>query len=559
MSLNCGADSTNIPAPCIWPPSGTFDGNDGSWSTFAINLGDNGSNGTDAGTTGQNFKVHISTGGQMIWVPLEASWCDQPNPNACAAARGVQVFNGKQSLGFNTQQANPWTQVGLYSLLQTIITNLVNTPDSNPNGSYGLTNVGIGSDSATSPMFSILVAGIETKDFFMGTFGLSNSAFTVGNKPYSTWLTDYNGINSIPSLSYGYGAGAQYRNPSGVLGSLVLGGYDQSRCETGVNIPMPSSGNSSLIAGVQSILYKPDPAVDPNQYSLTSSGFLALIDSTLPYLWLPQSVCDQFASRFKLTWNSTSELYLVNDTAHTYNINQNPTISFTIGSTATGGTDVTSIVLPYAAFDLQMGFPIFTNSTRYFPIKPSSGPYVLGRAFLQEAYLIVNYENSTFTVAPATFSNPMPSPSLVPIYPNNHITPSSSPSPTSTNSSSSSSSLSGGVIAGIALGAISAILLICIIIGFCIWRYNRKRKALLKKYAIDTLAAGDQVKERRISELASSTPGSPPPRFSGNGQGGYFDPVTGTEKFPPAPIMEIAQELESPPLPVVQELESQQP
>ena len=556
MALNRRAENTTIPAPYLFPPSGTFDGNDGSWSTFVINIGDNGSNGSDAGTTGQNFKVHISTSGQMVWIPLEASWCTEPDQSTCAEHRGVQIFDSKQSLGFDSQKTQNWTQLGLYSLQQPpILQDLQYTPESNPNGSYGLTTVGLGIDSKFSPQFgSILVAGINTEDFFMGSFGLSDTAFTLANKPYSTFLADYSGNSLIPSLSYGYTAGAQYRN-SGVPGNLVFGGYDQSRCRTGITIPMPGNSNSSLIAGVQSILVIPEPSVDSNQYSMTSSGFLALIDSTLPYLWLPQSVCDKFADRFQLTWDNDTELYLVNDTSHAHNQQQNATVSFTIGATAASGSDATSIVLPYAAFDLQMGFPIFTNSSRrYFPIKRSPGPYILGRAFLQETYLIVNYENFTFTVAPATFSNPMPSSHLVPIYSN--AFPSPQPSGSSTPLPKKSSSLGAGVIAGIAIGAAVAILLIIGIICYFVWRHKQKQNKLLKKYAIDTLTAGEQVKERRISELASNPPGSPPPRFSSNG--GYWDPVTGTEKFPPAPILEIPlQELESPP--EVPELESQPP
>lgn len=554
MTLNRRAENTTIPAPYLFPPSGTFDGNDGSWSTFVINIGDNGSNGSDAGTTGQNFKVHISTSGQMVWIPLEASWCTEPDQSTCAENRGVQIFDSKQSLGFDSQQTQNWTQLGIYSLQQSpILQDLHYAPESNPNGSYGLTTVGLGVDSKSSPQFgSILVAGINTEDFFMGSFGLSDSPFVLSDKQYPTFLADYSGNGLIPSLSYGYAAGAQYRN-SGVLGNLVFGGYDQSRCRTGITIPMPGNSNSSLIAGVQSILVVPEPSVDSNQYSMTSSGFLALIDSTLPYLWLPQSVCDKFADRFQLTWDNDTELYLVNDTSHAYNQQQNATISFTIGATAASGSDATSIILPYAAFDLQMGFPIFTNGTRrYFPIKRSSGPYILGRAFLQETYLIVNYENFTFTVAPATFSNPMPSPHVVPIYSN--AFPSPQPSGSSTLSPKNSSGLGAGVIAGIAIGAGVAILLIIGIICFFVWRHKRKQEELRKKYEIDTLTAGEQVKARRVSELASNPPGSPPPRFPSNGA--YWDPVTGTEKFPPAPIQEIPlQELESPP--EVPELESQ--
>jgi len=61
-----------------------------------------------------------------------------------------------------------------------------------------------------------------------------------------------------------------------------------------------------------------------------------------------------------------------------------------------GGRRGSSIVLFYAAFDLQATYLIYNNSTRYFPIRCAANEYTLGRTFLQEAYVIANYEHSNF-------------------------------------------------------------------------------------------------------------------------------------------------------------------
>lgn len=120
--------------------------------------------------------------------------------------------------------------------------------------------------------------------------------------------------------------------------------------------------------------------------SLLPSGILTFVDSTIPYIWLPVEACSAFEKEFGLTWDSQSELYLVNDTLHTALTARNPTFTFQLGNLAAGGPHV-NITLPYKSFDLNVGPPLVSNSTKYFPVKraANSTQYTLGRAFLQEA------------------------------------------------------------------------------------------------------------------------------------------------------------------------------
>ena len=80
-------------------------------------------------------------------------------------------------------------------------------------------------------------------------------------------------------------------------------------------------------------------------------------------------------------------------------------LSFEFGDAATSAPRV-GIDLPYAAFDLEASWPLFNTSQRYFPIRRanSSSQYTLGRAFMQEAYLIVDYERRNFSIHQAVFS-----------------------------------------------------------------------------------------------------------------------------------------------------------
>ncbi|KAF2806371.1 acid protease, partial [Mytilinidion resinicola] len=510
MSFHRRAETAStIPAPYVFAPSGTFDGNDGSWSTFMINVGD----ATGDGHSGQNFKVLISTGGSVVTIPAQADWCNEPDKDSCAEARGIQTFNAKQSLGFASGSSASWQQIGIYNLPLPAAIELY--PDLKPNATYGHDTVGLGADSAASLMLTTqLVAQIITEDFFMGVFGLSDTALSIGGGPIDTFLTNFQSANQTPSLTYGYSAGAKYRNTAGVLASLTLGGYDQSRFSShGISMQMPA-GNSSLIVGVQSITVAPDPNIESNVYSMTAgtSGFLATIDSTLPYLWLPDPICDAIADRFRLTYDNNTNLYTLNDTSHSYNVNQNATMTFIIGPGANPSNDVASIVLPYAALDLTASFPIYDNSTKYFPLKRSpTGVFVLGRALLQEAYLIVDYDRKNFTVAPANYTDPMPESHIVTIFPSSYVPP----------SPHKKSGLSTGAIAGIGAGCgVLGLILIGLAIWFFIRRRNRNKPVKPPPPSeIDTLAAGTEVKKRRISELDSTT-SSPPPRFSESA--GYF-------------------------------------
>jgi hypothetical protein len=204
--------------------------------------------------------------------------------------------------------------------------------------------------------------------------------------------------NQIPSLSYSYTAGAKYRLKE-VLGSLVLGGYDASRSKSsGLSFSFASDLSRDLTVGLQGL----STNVTGANTSLMNAGINIFIDSSIAELWLPLDVCKAFEAAFGLTFNSTAGLYLVNDTLHSQLVAQNPTVTFKIGDTATGGA-TTDIVLPYQSFDLKASFPVVAgNSSRYFPLRRAANDtqYTLGRTFLQEAHIIIDYERKNFSVNP---------------------------------------------------------------------------------------------------------------------------------------------------------------
>ena len=145
-----------------------------------------------------------------------------------------------------------------------------------------------------------------------------------------------------------------------------------------------------------------------------ADGGLYTIDSSTPYLWLPETVCSRFEKALGLTYDDQLELYTFtsNTTQHEALIGWNLTFNFVLADLP-GSSRVVSLNLPYTAFDLQLTYPFpglhATRSsppTNYFPLRKAanSTQYTLGRAFLQETYLTVDYERNNFSISQAIFN-----------------------------------------------------------------------------------------------------------------------------------------------------------
>jgi hypothetical protein len=194
---------------------------------------------------------------------------------------------------------------------------------------------------------------------------------------------------------------------------------------------------------------------------LTESGISMSIDSTTSQIWLPRDICDSLADALGLTFDSYTELYVVNSSIHQQLLQQNPQFTFTI-TAKSSSADSTNIVLPYAAFDLRASLPFYNVSTPYFPLRRAvnESQYTLGRTFLQEAYVVVDWERGNFTLGQVDHTDTQLS-----IRP---IAPFERPD------SSASSGLSTAVIAGIAVAG--GIVIIVAIISVLLIR-RRRRKA----------------------------------------------------------------------------------
>lgn len=228
------------------------------------------------------------------------------------------------------------------------------------------------------------------------------------------------------------------------------------------------------------------------------------IDSTVAELWLPVEICKAFEESFGLKYDATTDLYLVDDTLHQNLLAQNPSITFTLGQKYR--TDLTlQITLPYAAFDLEASPPYrgLQSKSKYFPIRRGndSSQWVLGRTFLQEAYLTVDWERQNFSLSAVDWTfgkqanlTPIVSPKYAELY---HAAPKSRP-------------LSTGVIIGIAVGIGLAFLLAMCVTAWWFWRRRHKRKleAIKAKYEADAATAAATAK-KDAAEKSDEPPTSP--------------------------------------------------
>ncbi|KXT03961.1 hypothetical protein AC578_9294 [Pseudocercospora eumusae] len=466
LSIAKRAESTTYPAALSLGPSQYWDGNDGPWTSFPLQLGN--------ANNPQNIRVFASTAiGTTL--SISAGGCPSYYPSNCPDSRGF-IFNANESL---TWVANSMYNVGIEQSL-----------GMDTQGPTGFDTVTLGwQGSAIGTVNHSVVFNLQDSQYWLGLLGLKPqpSNFTTFNDPQPSIMQDLVNHNITPSLSYGYTAGNQYRLNK-VYGSLTLGGYDVNRFDTSKNITakMGADITRDLLVNLQAITTS---SGSPSNL-LPDGSIDILIDSSVAQIWLPESACTAFEQAFGLTWDPDYNFYLVNKSLHETLTASNPSVTFKIGSQASGG-DTVDITLPYGAFDLLLGFPNVLNlnssyksgnESYYFPLKRAANDtqYTLGRTFLQEAYLIADYDKSTFTVAPCTWDHSKVSTTSL-----KTIRRANETSSHSDDSSTPVGAIAGGVVGGV----VGAVAIIGGIIYFMRRRKQQEKKRLAELEAKDATGA----------------------------------------------------------------------
>jgi hypothetical protein len=244
-----------------------------TWSLVSLGIG----------TPPQWLDVLPATVGSEFWAVTPAGCPDNITalmPN-CSVTRGnVFYANESTTLVADTTDVIPdseffFPSVGNYSF-DTVTLNISNSSSSN-----GTSLLEVGTQT---------VAQFSGNPFWYGMMGLGQRPVALnGNEQHPTVLTSLKNASQIPSLSYGYTAGAYYENAPA---NLVLGGYDEAAF-TPSNISFEineSSGDRALTLSLQSI-----EVVNTLQGTATITGaggndISVAVDSMLPAMWLPQ-VC----------------------------------------------------------------------------------------------------------------------------------------------------------------------------------------------------------------------------------------------------------------------------
>lgn len=392
------------PAPFAFAPSQLWHGNDGNWSSFDVRVGN----------PEQNFRVLPSAAiGDLIVPHAVGCSTDDGDLPDCALLRGVSDTN--KLPGFTPNLSTTWQQEG-DGYFQMRLDHNLGYDDS---ALYGRDTVGLLLQHSGGPTLQNRTVGaVRQMPFFVGYFGLAPLAtnFTNFNEPQPSYLTTLKNNLTIPSLSYAYNAGAYYSKSTQALlktmliviespkvfGSLTLGGYDEARFEPN-NFTFTFNPDETQPTSLKLQRIAAERTFNGSAVLLQDETYVN-IDFTMPYLWLPGDVCDNIASLFRLRYDNLTELYLVDDAIHADLLTRSPTFTFSFGSSS-DDSQLLNIELPYAAFNLQASWPIYNDTKNYFPIRRAANEtqFTLGRAFMQEAYMIVDFERGNFSLHQATF------------------------------------------------------------------------------------------------------------------------------------------------------------
>ncbi|KAF2488269.1 acid protease [Lophium mytilinum] len=481
IPLLCAA--TTIPAPISVTPDQNWDGIDGQWSSFALQVG----------TPPQTVRTFISTASQQTWVVLQEACMNNGKQNdTCWQDRGWT---------YNYTDSSSWHKQGYYILWAE------GNLGYSGYGLFGYDTVALGgAGEVSATLDNTTVGGYITEEYYIGLFGINpkSTNFTSFDDPSESYMAKLWHQKLLPSVSFGYTAGAQYRFTK-VLASLTLGGYDESRfISNNVSFTLAPDNERDLVVNVQDIRMT---SATKSNVDLLPNAVPLYIDSTVPEIWLPLEACQAFEKTFGLTYDNITDLYLVDDILHSRLLAENASITFTLGPLLTGGSTV-GITLPYAAFDL-VALPPYRNlneSSSYFPLRRAANAtqYTFGRTFLQEAYLTVDWERANFSVQQVSWTLGM----------NTQIVPIISPTLVNTTHAAdsgqneSSKGLSTGAIIGIAIGAGFVVALVAF---GTVWWFWRKRRMAKEQAAKDTAAAAAVAAVKRMPSDKSDkeTPASP--------------------------------------------------
>ena len=253
-----------------------------------------------------------------------------------------------------------------------------------------------------------------------------------------------------------------------------MGGYNRFRFSPrNISFEFDPDAQNDLVVQLTGIEGLSSGGAGNSTVKFLSTPVQALVNSAVPHLWLPKEVCAIFASELGLTYNVRTNYYTIDKETRTRILKQNLTFTFTLSTTTSSSL---SISIPWETFDLEYFPENYSMGLNYFPIRQAIDPpdgYILGRAFLQEVYMIVDYEQRRFSLHQAQFETEK---DVVALRPSSGR---SKQSALRKDSKKLIISLSIGIFATVMVLALS---------GYFLWERRRNKKAKLAAKVVEQTA-----------------------------------------------------------------------
>jgi len=473
-------------------------GPDGPWQAVDVNVGNTSVTNSPSGPGFLSILMPLYPCGSSVTQVLTPATGGNYSYNQSSTARLPGIFMANSDGWFASVATNESSQ-------GTEVFDLVN---------MGLKLANFASFSANATIFQATdywyVGNPDGSNYTtkVGVLGLGSSRDT---KVTGGILEQMKAANFINSNSFGLHIGSA---PLNLSGSLTLGGFDSSRAlgQVGVfqyieDVPFAvlrdvklgvEEGGSPFDPASTGSLYKGNNGSEPNtiitgNFGAPKGSVMVIPNPAAPYIYLPFGTCEAVASFLPVSWNPKIGLYTWNtaDAQYARIVNSPAYLEFILADIK--ATNI-SIEVPFKLLDLVLTPPLADSPTPYFPCKPlnsSYGFYELGRAFLQAAFLALNYEqNLTFLAqAPGPDTDQLVLQTIQPSDVNltsnpiasfrsswtNHWTVLPAINQSSTNPpADSTTQLSTAAKAGIAVGVLVAVAILLVGILFLLRRKKRQ-------------------------------------------------------------------------------------
>ena len=375
-------------------------GPDGPWPVVTVQVGTTKNNATDSW-------VDLHPGGIFESMLPTSAFCSSPgSPNPCLAEKAGLYNLNASTHAFQNVSSLPglvWQWGSDKAWNVTGFANDVLDGMTLP----GASGPAIASNSTITTVDRSRIKLPDGTDYSIEVGTLSLGSPNQGFQALSGGAvgTSFPGVlrykNNTASNSVGlhYGSVSLQQNPS-----LVFGGYDQSRILGDVGAFDLGSGDNGLLTSLLDVQIGVENGSSP--FNATSfQGLLKLnpafnglqptiVNPVVPYFFMSPATCSAIAEYLPVTLQPNIGLYTWNTADPQYQkiISSPAYLAFVFQNGKAGNL---TVKVPFQLLNLTLDAPLVSTPQQYFPCRPSNTAdqrYYFGKAFLQAAYIGINWE-----------------------------------------------------------------------------------------------------------------------------------------------------------------------